>query len=101
MERQLEELLPVWGVEKDCILSKLGDYTVAFAVTKPEIFTLSAADYENMHQTLVKAIKVLPQHCVLHFQDWFTEARYTASGNHSNQSYLDRASDRFFEGGPI
>jgi conjugation system TraG family ATPase len=98
MERDLADVLPIWGVEKDCIVSKMGDYTAGFAVTKPEIFTLSAADYENMHQTLVKAIKVLPTNCVLHFQDWYTEARYAVTADHVGKSFLDQASDLFFEG---
>ncbi len=100
MERELAEVFPIWGVEKDCIVSKMGDYTAAFEVTKPEIFTLSAADYDNMHQTLVKAIKVLPVNCVLHFQDWYTEAKYSASADRASQSFLDQASDRFFKGRP-
>ena len=100
MERELAELFPIWGVEKDCIVSKMGDYTAAFEVTKPEIFTLSAADYDNLHQTLVKAIKVLPAYCVLHFQDWYTEAKYSPSADCASQSFLDQASDRFFKGRP-
>ena len=100
MERELTDVLPIWGMEKDCIVSKMGDYTAAFEVTKPEIFTLSAADYENLHQTLVKAIKVLPAHCVLHFQDWYTGARYSAADGRDDKSFLDQASDRFFEGRP-
>jgi conjugation system TraG family ATPase len=100
MERQLAFILPIWGVEKDCIVATKGDYTAAFEVTKPEIFTLSGADYENMHQTLVKAIKVLPANCILHFQDWYTGASYAASPDRNTQSFLDQASDRFFEGRP-
>jgi conjugation system TraG family ATPase len=98
MERALADILPIWGVQKDCILSKMGEYTVAFEATKPEIFTLSTADYENGHQTLLKAIKVLPTNSVLHFQDWYTEARYPIPPDRADQSFLDRASDRFFEG---
>jgi len=100
MERDLKDVLPIWSMEKDCIVSKMGDYTVAFGVTKPEIFTLSAADYENLHQNLVKAIKVLPANCVLHFQDWYTGARYKTAADGIDRSFLDRASDRFFEGRP-
>ena len=40
MERELADILPIWGMEKGCMVSKMGDYTAAFAVTKPEIFTL-------------------------------------------------------------
>jgi len=98
MERELADILPIWGMEKGCMVSKMGDYTTAFAVTKPEIFTLSVTDYDNLHQTLVKAIKVLPANCVLHFQDWYTGARYAAGHNGNEKSFLDQASDRFFEG---
>ena len=100
MEKELADVLPVWGMEKGCIVSKMGDYTAGFEVTKPEIFTLSAAEYDNMHQTLVKAIKVLPAHCVLHFQDWYTGARFSATDGQNGKSFLDQASDRFFEGRP-
>jgi conjugation system TraG family ATPase len=100
MERQLEDMLPIWGVEKDCIVSKMGDYTVAFEVKKPEIFTLSVADYEGLHQSLVKAIKVLPQHCVFHMQDWYTQASYQVSSSTPAQSFLEQASDRYFRGRP-
>ena len=98
MDRKLEDIFPIWGVEKDCILSKMGDYTAAFEVTKPELFTLSAAEYENMHQTMMKAIRVLPSNCVLHFQDCYHQRRYMAPAGRTSQSFLDQASDRFFAG---
>jgi hypothetical protein len=101
MERELADVLPVWGVEKDCIVSKMGDYTAAFEVTKPEIFTLSAADYDNLHQTLVKAIKVLPANCVLHFQDWYTEARYAAPPTVQVKVFWIRPATGFSRGGLI
>ena len=30
MEKQLNDILPILGVEHDCILSKQGDVTIAF-----------------------------------------------------------------------
>ena len=101
MERELAEVLPIWGMEKGCIVSKMGDYTAAFEVTKPEIFTLSAADYENLHQTLVKAIKVLPANCVLHFQDWYTGARYSDSADKTDKVFWIRPATAFSKAGPI
>src|SRR5437773_2241706 len=100
MERTLEEMLPLMGVEHDCILSKQGDITVAFEVTLPEVFTLSDEEYEAFHQALIKAIRVLPKHCVFHKQDWFTEGKYTASFENKNSSFLGASSRRYFNGRP-
>ena len=58
--KNLLDILPVYGVEHDAILSKMGDITVAFEVDLPELFTMSNDDYEAFHHFWIKAIKVLP-----------------------------------------
>ncbi len=100
MEKWLQDMIPVKGVEQDCILSKMGDITVVYKATLPEIFTLSDQDYEAFHQAWVKAIKVLPKHTVLHKQDWFMEAHYTPDFSGDNTSFLSSKSDRFFNERP-
>ena len=72
----LFQTFPVYKVEYDCILSKKGDVTLAYEVTLPEIFTLSDQEYEAFHQTLVKAVKVLPPHTIFHKQDWFVAQKH-------------------------
>ncbi len=99
MERLLEEILPILGVENDCILSKQGDVTIAYKVELPEIFTLSDQEYEAFHQSWIKAIKILPKHCVFHKQDWFIETKYEANFNKELQ-FLSRSSERFFNERP-
>ena len=44
----------------------------------PEIFTVTAEEYEAVHSSWVKAIKVLPEHSVVCKQDWFTKDTYRA-----------------------
>src|SRR4051794_21468749 len=95
MIKELDSILPLLGVEQDCILSKQGDVTIAYQVTLPELFTLSKEEYETFHQVWIKAIKVLPRHTVLHKQDWFTEAKYEADFL-TPASFLSRSSERFF-----
>jgi len=90
------DLLPIYTIEHDCILSRQGDVTVGFKVTLPEIFTLSDRDYEAYHQSWVKAIKLLPSHSVFHKQDWFVESSFKADFNAEGESFLSRASERFF-----
>src|SRR3546814_8786249 len=100
MEKWLNDILPIWGVEHDCLLSKQGDITVAFKAELPEIFTLSDREYEAFHQAWVKAIKVLPKNSVFHKQDWFIDSRYKADFTKDDTSFLSRSSERFFNERP-
>lgn len=100
MEKVLDELLPIMDVEHDCILSKMGDVTIAFKAELPEIFTLSDQEYEAFHQAWVKAIKVLPKYSVLHKQDWFLETKYKPDFKKAGDSFLSRSSERFFNERP-
>ncbi len=98
--KNLNEILPVYSIENNAILSKMGDVTVVFDVQLPELFTLSNDEYEAFHHAWIKAIKVLPVNSVLHKQDWFTEAKYKPSFIQEDNSFLTRSSDRFFNERP-
>src|SRR6187551_1265616 len=100
MERLLENILPIIGVEHDSILSKQGDITIAFTVGLPELFTLSDNDYEAFHQAWIKAIKVLPNHSIFHKQDWFIASKYQPDFLKNDSSFLSRSSERFFNERP-
>ena len=101
MERNLENILPILGVEHGCILSKQGDVTIAFAVVLPEIFTLSNEEYESFHQSWIKAIKILPKQSVFHKQDWFINSKYQPDFTKDDSSFLSRSSERFFNERPF
>jgi len=94
----IEDILPVYKVENDCILSRQGDITIAFRLELPDIFTMSGQEYEALHHAWIKAIKVLPQHSILHKQDVFVRAGYKPGGDRG--SFLADASEHYFEGRP-
>ena len=96
MEAVLNERLPILEVSGDTIVSKMGDVTMGFEVWKPEIFTLSAQQYEVLHQVFVRALKVLPVGCVFHMQDWYIKDSYKPDYEKAGDSFLSRASERFF-----
>jgi len=98
--KSLEQVMPIYRVEQDCILSRRGDVTIAFELTLPEIFTLSLQDYESLHQSWLKAIRLLPVYTIIHKQDWFTECKYQADFSKENQSFLSSSSERFFHERP-
>jgi conjugation system TraG family ATPase len=101
MEKWLDDMLPLFGVEHDCIVSKQGDITVAYRVELPEVFTMSAEDFETVHFAWVKAIKALPKFTVLHKQDWFLENHYRPPKGQMFESFLGRASGEYFMGRPF
>ena len=98
--KNLSDLLPIYGIEHNAILSKMGDVTAAFKIVLPELFTLSNDEYEAFHHGWIKAIKVLPLQTVLHKQDWFIEAGFKPDFTRDSNSFLGRCSDRFFNERP-
>jgi len=101
MERNLKDILPILGVEHDCILSKQGDVTLGFEVSLPEIFSLSNEEYEAFHQTWIKAIKVLSKQAVFHKQDWFHLTQFKLDFSKADSDFLSRSSERFFNERPF
>ncbi|RYY52307.1 MAG: DUF3875 domain-containing protein, partial [Chitinophagaceae bacterium] len=97
---EARDMLPLQKVEKGCILSMAGDVTVGFKVLLPEIFSLSDSDYGRFHAAWVRAIRVLPQHSVLHKQDWFLEDSFRADFS-QERSFLSASSERFFNERPF
>ena len=100
MNKELNKMMPLLGVEQDCILSKSGDITLAFKAHLPELFTLSNDDYEAFHQTWIKAIRILPRHTIFHQQDYFIESCHEADFPNQN-GFLSRSSERFFNERPF
>lgn len=97
----MDDMMPILGVEHNCLLSKQGDVTVVFRAELPEIFSMSDREYEAFHQAWVKAIKVLPKHSVFQKQDWFVDSKYQPDFSKEDTSFLSRASERYFNERPF
>lgn len=97
----LERKFPLLSVENGCIVSKDADLTVAFEVELPELYTVTADEYEAMHASWIKAIKVLPEHSVVCKQDWFVKETYRPKTDGEEQSFLARSYERHFNERPF
>ena len=97
----LESKFPLLAVEHDCIISKDADITVAYQVELPELFTVTSPEYEAMHASWAKAIKVLPNYSVLMKQDWFIEEDYKPELQKEDISFLSRSFERHFNERPF
>lgn len=96
----LENKFPLLAVENGCILSKSADITVAFEVVLPELYTVTAEEYEAIHAAWCKAVKVLPDFSVLHKQDWFVRENYKPELGKEDMSFLSRSFERHFNERP-
>ncbi|MDR1632985.1 MAG: TraG family conjugative transposon ATPase [Dysgonamonadaceae bacterium] len=96
----LESKFPLLTVENGCIISKDANVTVAFRVELPELFTVTSSEYEAIHSSWVKAIKVLPNYSVVHKQDWFIRENYTPEMQKDDLSFLSRSFERHFNERP-
>ena len=97
----LESKFPLLAVEGDCILSKDADITAAFEVELPELFTVTAQEYEAIHAAWTKAVKVLPDYTVVHKQDWFVREDYRSRTDRENLGFLSRSYEMHFNERPF
>jgi len=97
----IESKFPLLAVEHDCIISKDADITVAFQVELPELFTVTRAEYEAIHASWTKAVKVLPDYSVVHKQDWFVRETYRSDTAQEDMSFLSRSFEKHFNERPF
>lgn len=96
----LESKFPLLSVEHDVIVSKDADITVAFRVELPELFTVTATEYEAIHSAWAKAVKVLPDYSIVHKQDWYIRESYEPDIKREDMSFLSRSFERHFNERP-
>ena len=96
----LESRFPLLAVEHGCIISKDADITAAFEVELPEVYTVTAEEYESIHATWCKAIKVLPDYSVLHKQDWYIKELYRPDWEKEGTGFLARSNGMHFNERP-
>lgn len=96
----LERKFPLLCVENGCIVSKDADLTVVFEVELPELYTVTSTEYEAIHSSWIKAVKVLPNYSVVCKQDWFTKEIYHPDFTTEEQSFLSKSYERHFNERP-
>ncbi len=97
----IESKFPLLSVEHDCIISKDADITVAYKVALPELFTVTSTEYEAIHSSWGKAIKVLPDYSIILKQDWFTREKYQPDTDKEDLTFLSRSYELHFNERPF
>ena len=97
----LESKFPLLSVEQDYIISKDADLTAAYKIELPELFSVTSAEYEALHASWLKAIKVLPNYSIICKQDWFVQESYQPEIQKDELSFLSRSFERHFNERPF
>lgn len=84
-----EDVYPFYKVDGNCIFAKNGDITFAFALTLPEIYSLSESDYDNINSELYRFFKMLTN-CVVHKQDFYIKKNFRGA-NIDKSTFLQKA----------
>jgi len=91
------ERYPIVDIEQNRILANNGNIAYAYRVELPEIYSLSEADFEELHGHWFQALKSLPIGTLVHKQDIYLETPYDAN-QLPDGSFLAKATKDLFEG---
>jgi hypothetical protein len=83
-------------IQGNIIFANNGNVVIGYQANLPEIYSLSENDFEDIHNSWFQAIKSLPTGCVVHKQDIYVKRAYS-SGNLPNNSFLEKATHRYFK----
>src|SRR6056297_1132564 len=73
------ERYPIVDIEQNRVLANNGNIAYAYRVELPEIYSLSEADFEELHGQWFQALKSLPMGTLVHKQDIYRKISYDAS----------------------
>ncbi len=88
---------PITDIRDNLIFAANGNVTACFRVSLPEIYSLSEADFETLHNGWFQAFKSLPAGTVVHRQDIYIKEGFSGEGLPKN-TFLARATHDHFKG---
>ncbi|MGB3585052.1 MAG: TraG family conjugative transposon ATPase [Tunicatimonas sp.] len=94
----LDEVFPIYAIERNIIVNKNGDLTIPYVLTLPEFCTLGRSDYLRIHNTFVRSLDTLPVGMVLHKQDWFIRHPYQPAADQRVSPLVHNTLERHFTG---
>jgi conjugation system TraG family ATPase len=98
--QELKAVFPIYRVDRDIILSQQGDVSLGFCLRMPEIFTMDARKYGQLHEVFCRIIRLLPKDHILHKQDVYLSKKFKADFLIEDADFLDRSSNAFFHERP-
>ncbi len=67
----IENVLPIYAVENDLLISKKGDVSVVYKLSLPQIYSLDAQSIDHINVIFDKFIRSFPENTIVQKQDYF------------------------------
>lgn len=88
---------PILDIQGHMLFANNGNVVLCYRCALPEIYSLSEADFEELHGTWFQAFKSLPIGTVVHKQDVYQKTTFKAE-QLPNHSFLEKATHDYFKG---
>ncbi|APY10470.1 conjugal transfer protein TraG [Seonamhaeicola sp. S2-3] len=88
---------PILDIQGHTVFASNGNLVLCYGVSLPEIYSLSEADFEDIHGAWFQAFKSLPNGTVIHKQEVYRKSQYSAQ-QLPNSTFLQKATHRYFKG---
>lgn len=88
---------PILYIQDHIVFANNGNVVLCYKGSLPEIYSLSEKDFEDIHGSWFQAFKSLPISTVIHKQDIYQKAAYSANML-PNNSFLEKATHDYFKG---
>ena len=88
---------PIADIQDNIVFANNGNVVLCYEGNLPEIYSLSASDFEDMHGAWFQALKSLPVGTVVHKQDIYLKKSYAAE-QLPNTTFLEKATHEHFKG---
>ncbi len=88
---------PIADIQDNIVFANNGNVVLCYEGNLPEIYSLSASDFEDMHGAWFQSLKSLPVGTVVHKQDIYLKKSYAAE-ELPNKTFLEKATHDHFKG---
>jgi conjugal transfer ATP-binding protein TraC len=88
---------PILDIQNHVVFANNGNVVLYYAVDLPEVYSLSDKDFEEMHAVWFQAFKSMPKGTIIHKQDCYQKARYSAH-DLPTTTFLAKATHDHFQG---
>ena len=97
MKLNLSEYHPILDIQNHVVFASNGNVVLCYKTELPEIYSLSEADFDELHGIWFQAFKSLPTGTVIHRQDLYQKLGYDAKAL-PNVTFLEKATHDYFKG---
>jgi len=96
--KSIEETLSILGFQGDFLISNNLDLSFGLKLQLPESLSCSQEQFYGLHDCFKRIVNLLPQNSLLHKQDFFFVDHYASTKKKENNSKLNEAYGKHFEG---